>query len=74
MTITQEFEVNDGIYTVEATISQSEASTWDYEGSAATIDIFTIYDEQGCEITGAIDYELYWSLEDMILEYYENIE
>jgi len=73
MNITQEFDVNDHIYTVEAYITPEVANTWDDMGEPATIDIFTVYDEQGCEITSGIDYTLYWELEDLILEYYHNI-
>jgi|TARA_R110000744_G_scaffold16476_4_gene45402 hypothetical protein len=73
MNITQEFEVNDQIFTVEAYINPEVSDSWDDIGSPATIDIFTVYDEQGCEITSALDYVVYWELEDLILEYYDRV-
>jgi len=74
MTVIQEFDIDDKLYTVEAYIVPEEACTYDYLGSPATVDIFTVYDEQGCEITSAIDYTLYWDLEDKILDYYHTIQ
>jgi|TARA_R110000787_G_scaffold34933_2_gene90156 hypothetical protein len=73
MNITQEFDVNDQIFTVEAYINPEVSDSWDDIGSPATIDIFTVYDEQGCEITSALDYVVYWELEDLILEYYDRV-
>tara|TARA_R110002167_G_scaffold227310_1_gene432510 strand:- start:324 stop:551 length:228 start_codon:yes stop_codon:yes gene_type:complete len=73
MNITQEFDVNDQTFTVEAYINPEVSDSWDDIGSPATIDIFTVYDEQGCEITSALDYVVYWELEDLILEYYDRV-
>ena len=73
MTVTQEFDVNDQTFTVEAYITPEVADSWDDMGSPATIDIFTVYNEQGCEITSALDYTVYWELEDLILEHYDRL-
>ena len=73
MNITQEFDVNDQIFTVEAYITPEIADSWEDMGTPATIDIFTVYNEQGCEITSALDYAIYWELEDLILEHYHRV-
>ena len=72
MTIIREIELDECVYTVEASITPEESCSWDYIGSPATVDVFTIYDEQGCEITSALDYLTYWELEHQIIEYYNS--
>ena len=72
MRIITEIEFDDVLYTVDATVTDGEASTYDYAGSAPELEVWTICNEIGCEVTSNISYTMYDFIEDRLLEIYRH--
>jgi hypothetical protein len=67
-----EVEYDFEVFEVEAVVYAGEMQTYDYCGSAPDVDIWKVYDEQGCEIQRELDYITLEYIEEQILEYYNN--
>jgi len=73
MNITLEIDYDDYIYTVDATVTDGEASTYEDAGSPPEIEVWSVYNEVGCELTSNIDYKMYHYFEDLIFDEYTRL-
>tara|TARA_R110002049_G_scaffold248365_1_gene422867 strand:- start:254 stop:481 length:228 start_codon:yes stop_codon:yes gene_type:complete len=73
MKIQIEVEFDDTVYAVDATVTPGEAATYDYQGSSPEIEIWAVYNENGCEIMYFIDSDVFYTIEDEVYQAYERL-
>ena len=73
MKIQIKVEFEDTVYAVDATVTPGEPATYDYQGSPPEIEIWAVYNENGCEIMYFIDSDVFYTIEDEVYQAYERL-
>lgn len=73
MKIQIKVEFEDTVYAVDATVTPGEPATYDYQGSSPEIEIWAVYNENGCEIMYFIDSDVFYTIEDEVYQAYERL-
>lgn len=71
MLLQTDIEYKDEYFAVEGYMNPAIASTHDYCGDPEELDYITIYNDQGCDVTKEIGWELHEQAEQSLYDLYE---